>query len=55
MCDLGVGVSVMPSPLYKRINLDKLIPINISFQIADKSVVLPIDIYQNVTVKVAKF
>ena len=30
LCDLGVGVSVMPFSLYKRLDLNKLTPIEIS-------------------------
>jgi hypothetical protein len=26
LCDLGAGVSVMPISLYKKLNLDKLVP-----------------------------
>ena len=37
LCDLGAGVSVMLFPLYKRLYLKKLIPIDISLQMADKS------------------
>ena len=32
LCDLGAGVSVMPFSLYKRLDLDKLIPTDISLQ-----------------------
>ena len=36
LCDLGAGVSVMPFSLYKRLYLDKLLPTDISLQMADK-------------------
>src|SRR3954454_17102878 len=32
LCDLGAGVSVMPFSLYKRLDLEKLIPSDISLQ-----------------------
>ena len=32
LCDLGVGVSVMPFSLYRRLCLEKLIPTDISLQ-----------------------
>src|SRR3954463_3352146 len=42
LCDLGAGVSIMPFPIYKRLCLEKLIPTDISLQMADKSTAIPI-------------
>src|ERR1041385_186893 len=42
LCDLGAGVSVIPFSLYKGLCLEKLIPIDISLQMADKSTTVPI-------------
>ena len=53
LCDLGAGVSVMPFSLYKRLCLDKLIPTDISLQMADKSTAVPIGICEDVPVEVA--
>ena len=53
LCDLGAGVSVMPFYLYKRLCLEKLIPTNISLQMADKSMVVLIGICDDVPVEVA--
>jgi len=52
-CDLGAGVSVMPLSLYKRLDLNKLTPIEISLQMADKSTAIPIGICEDVPVVVA--
>jgi hypothetical protein len=52
-CDLGAGVSVMPFSLYKRLDLEKLISTDISFQMADKSTTIPIGICENVPIKIA--
>ena len=41
LCDLGAGVSVMPFSLYKRLDLNKLTPTEISLQMADKSTATP--------------
>ena len=41
LCDLGAGVSVMPFSLYKRLDLNKLTPTEISLQMADKSIAIP--------------
>ena len=53
LCDLGVGVSVMPFSLYKRLDLNKLTPTEISLQMADKSTAIPIGICEDVPVVVA--
>ena len=43
----------MPFSLYKRLFLDKLIPTDISLQMADKSTAVPIGICEDVPVEVA--
>src|SRR3989337_1378191 len=53
LCDLGAGVSVMPFSLYKRLDLNKLTPTEISLQMADKSTAIPIGICEDVPVIVA--
>src|SRR4051812_43171087 len=50
LCDLGAGVSVMLFSLYKRLCLDKLIPTDISLQMANKSTAIPIGICEDVPV-----
>jgi hypothetical protein len=53
LCDLGAGVSVMPFSLYKKLDLDKLAPTEVSLQMADKSTAIPIGICENVPVMIA--
>src|SRR6266511_4695686 len=53
LCDLGAGVSVMPFSLYKRLDLNKLTPNEISLQMADKSTTIPIGICEYVPIVVA--
>jgi len=53
LCDLGSGVSVMPFYLCKRLDLNKLTPIEISLQMVDKSTAIPIGICEDVPVVVA--
>ncbi|KAK1558076.1 hypothetical protein QYE76_037485 [Lolium multiflorum] len=48
------GVSVMPFSLYKRLDLDKLIPTDISLQMADKSTAIPVGLCENVPVQVTQ-
>ena len=52
LCDLGAGVSVMPFSLYKRLDLNKVTPNEISLQMADKSIAKPIGICEDVPVVV---
>ena len=53
LCDLGAGVSVMPLSLYRRLELSKLTPTEISLQMADKSTAIPIGICEDVPIVVA--
>src|SRR6266511_1956379 len=53
LCDLGVGVSVMPFSLYRRLDLNKLTSTEISLQMANKSTTIPIGICEDVPVVVA--
>ena len=53
LCDLGAGVSVMNFSLYKRLDLNKLTPTEISLQMDDKSTAIPIGICEDVPVVVA--
>ena len=52
LCDLGAGVSVMPFSLYKRLDLNKLTPTEISLQMADKSTAIRVGICEDVPVVV---
>jgi hypothetical protein len=53
LCDLGARVSVMPFSLYRKLNLDKLVPTEVSLQMANKSIAIPIGICENVPVSIA--
>ena len=53
LCDLGAGVSVMPFSLYKKLNLNKLVPTEVSLQMADKSTATPIGICEDVPIMIA--
>ena len=53
LCDFGADVSVMPFSLYRRLDLNKLTPTEISLQIADKSTAIPVGICEDVPVVVA--
>jgi hypothetical protein len=53
LCDLGARVSIMPFPLYKILDLEKLVSTDISLQMANKSTTIPIGICENIPVQVA--
>lgn len=53
LCNLGAGVSVMLLSLYRRLELDKLTPTEISLQMVGKSTAFPIRICEDVPVVVA--
>jgi hypothetical protein len=53
LCDLAAGLSVMPFSLYKKINLNKLVHIEVSLQMADKSTAIPIGICEDVPIMIA--
>jgi hypothetical protein len=53
LCDLGTGVSVMPFSLYKKLNLNKLVPTEVCLQMADKSIAIPIGICEDVPISIA--
>jgi hypothetical protein len=53
LCDLGAGVGVMPFSLYKKLNLNKLVPIEVYLQMADKSTTIHIGICEDVPISIA--
>src|ERR1043165_8470214 len=58
MCDLGASINVMPSSIYKKISADNIMPLKETrtvLQLADRSVVYPEGILEEVLVKVNDF
>ena len=53
LCDLGAGVSAMPFSLYKKLDLNKSMPTEISLQMAEKSTATTIGICEDVPLVVA--
>jgi hypothetical protein len=43
----------MPFSLYKKLNLDKMVPTEVSLQKTDKSIAISIGIYENIPVVIA--
>ncbi|XP_016173155.1 uncharacterized protein LOC107615620 [Arachis ipaensis] len=52
MCDLGACVSIMPLPIYERLNLSPLKRSGARFVLADKSIVSAVEIAENILVDI---
>jgi len=55
LCDLGSSVSLMPYSVFKRLSLCELRPINISLQLAYRSIKYHLGILEDVPIKVGEF
>ncbi|XP_009788992.1 uncharacterized protein [Nicotiana sylvestris] len=54
-CDLGASINLMSSSLFKQLGLGALRPTTITLQLADRSLVMPEGIIEDVLVRVGKF
>ncbi|RDX80392.1 hypothetical protein CR513_39068, partial [Mucuna pruriens] len=52
MLDLGASINVMPTSIYKSLNFGDLEPIGITIQLANRSVVQPLGVLEDVLVQV---
>ena len=52
MCDLGASVSLIPLSLFKRFGLGELKPTKMTLQLADRSIIYPAGILEDIPVKV---
>ncbi|RDX68934.1 hypothetical protein CR513_52018, partial [Mucuna pruriens] len=52
MLDLGASINVMPTSIYKALNFGDLEPIGMTIQLANKSVVQPLRVLEDVLVQV---
>ncbi|XP_044489283.1 uncharacterized protein LOC123213766 [Mangifera indica] len=55
LCDLGASISLMPLSICRRLELGELKPTTVTLQLADRSIKYPIEIMENVPIKVGKF
>jgi len=55
LCDLRASVSLMPLSLYRRLKLLDLTPTTISIQLVDCSIGQPVNILEDVSVRVREF
>ncbi|XP_010531786.1 PREDICTED: uncharacterized protein LOC104808005, partial [Tarenaya hassleriana] len=52
LCDLGASVSLMPLPIYKKLNVGELKPTRMALQLADRSIKYPAGILEDVPLKI---
>lgn len=55
LCDLGASINLMSCSLAKKLNLGELSPINLSLEMADRSITYPRGMLEDVLVKVDIF
>ncbi|XP_056688344.1 uncharacterized protein [Spinacia oleracea] len=55
LCDLGASVSVIPFSIFQRLNVGELKPTQVSLQLADRSVKLPLGKVEDVPMRIGKF
>src|SRR3954465_1003219 len=55
LCDLGASVNILPYSLFKKLNIGEEKPTQMTLQLADRSVIHPRGIVEDVLIKVDKF
>ena len=55
LCDLRANVTIMPLSLCRKLNIGEPKSINISLQLADRSIVYPKGILEDIPIKVGEF
>ncbi|XP_010544494.1 PREDICTED: uncharacterized protein LOC104817117 [Tarenaya hassleriana] len=55
LCDLGAGVSLLPSSIFKKLNVGELKPTRMTLRLADRSIKYPTGILEDVPLKVGNF
>ncbi|XP_057739975.1 uncharacterized protein LOC130957098 [Arachis stenosperma] len=55
LCDLGSSINLMPLSMMRRLSIKEVKPTRMSLQLADRSLVIPNGVVENLLVKVGKF
>ncbi|XP_057443707.1 uncharacterized protein LOC130735838 [Lotus japonicus] len=55
LCDLGSSVNLMPLSMFERLNVGELKPTMMMLQLADRSIVAPWGVVEDVLVRVGEF
>src|SRR5436189_3708871 len=53
--DLGASVNLLPYSLFKKLNIGEVKPTKITLQLADRSIIHPRGIVEDILIKVDKF
>ncbi|XP_073020863.1 uncharacterized protein [Primulina eburnea] len=54
ICDSGASINIMPSSIYEKLGLTRIKPTELSLQLADKSVKVPLGMVEDVELKIDK-
>ncbi|XP_073063968.1 uncharacterized protein [Primulina eburnea] len=54
ICDSGASINIMPSSIYEKLGLTRIKPTELSLQLADKSVKVPLGTVEDVELKIDK-
>ncbi|PIN11693.1 DNA-directed DNA polymerase [Handroanthus impetiginosus] len=55
LCDLGASINLMPYSIYRTLGLGKAKPVSITLHLADRSLIYPKGVIEDILVKVDKF
>ena len=55
LCDSGANINLMPLSVVKRLSFGELTPINMTLQMADRTMAQPEGVLEDVLIKVGKF
>ncbi|XP_038874989.1 uncharacterized protein LOC120067511 [Benincasa hispida] len=55
LCDLGASINLMPLSIFKQLNVGQLVPMTVTLQLADRSLVHPEGKLKDVLVMIDKF
>ena len=55
LCDLGASVSIIPLSFYRHLNITEPQPTTVSLQLANRSIIYPYEILEDVLVKVGDY
>ncbi|XP_016195442.1 uncharacterized protein LOC107636450 [Arachis ipaensis] len=55
LCDLGSSINLLPLSMMRRLSIEEVKPTRMSLQLADKSLIIPNGVVENLLVKVGKF
>ncbi|XP_016195510.1 uncharacterized protein LOC107636522 [Arachis ipaensis] len=55
LCNLGSSINLMPLSMMRRLSVEEMKPTRMSLQLADRSLIIPTGVVENLLVKVGEF